>query len=341
VYKRDGQRHATADLFDTLTATLLMHFKYLMQEYSANNKIVAQLICVARDCGYSIEQLEIWGELIRSDWNRINFEDGLLKEDSESTIKYLERQVSSMRGEINSLNAQLHVANNKLDEVIKQNKEMLTYLRNSAVTPISPTKKRKLVSNSSNSHDADDFPPSEAEREPHLNESPHEPEKTDADSSLNLSMANQEAPNALKLLTPYTESFVELAGFELLDCLKKAMKHRWLVTRAVPVKQDQRQTKSKIMKVIDFVADFVLTEEEIKKWARGFPPKRVEPGFVKWEQDLHDFCKDVERRTMASVEAEERTVGLNIKKGSNKISGICKRLEDIEKKGGLQKKKKQ
>jgi hypothetical protein len=207
--------------------------------------------------------------------------------------------------------------------------EILNYTRLLAISPAaSPSKKRKL---SVIEEEETDFQPEKQQED-----QKQLPATTTSSSTSSSSSSHSSQNNALKLLTPYSsESYIELSGLELFECLKRAIKHRWFLSRNVPVKADDRKVRHKILKVLDFVRNEVITEDELNVWVKAVPPQRSDASFSEWEQNFLKFCKELEKRAFQILQDQESTSGIPPvkKKGTNsKVSFICSRLEGLQKK---------
>jgi hypothetical protein len=338
VYQRrkDGKSNALPDLFDTLTASLLLHLNYLIREYTVENKIVAQVIKIASECGYSISQLQRWSSAIESDWKKINFEEEIRREDNEQMFAYFERQVRNLNGEISSLKETLSV-------VQSQNAEMLSYMRSHVLAPSPSLSKRK--------HNCDDM-------EANLN--PNKVSKqqlSDVASALVLDKEDNDSPqepssehtvpkkNAFDILKHdrVVEKVKDLKGFELFVCLKRAIRERWFVKNSdIPIENSEsstgRNNKAKIIRVLEFVQAKVMEKDEIDSWLIQKVPRREDPEFSSWEARLGTFVMKTEKKTIEKLVTLEKERGIFVKKGTNKVSGISKRIDEMEKTPVLEKK---
>ncbi len=119
-------------------------------------------------------------------------------------------------------------------------------------------------------------------------------------------------------------------------CLKRGIRERWFGPNSKEIPIDKttssgRNNKSKILRVLKFVKERVMTADEIEIWLNKKIPSREDPVFASWEASLGTFAISAEKRSMQKLLALEKERGLVVKKGTNLVSGISKRIEDIEK----------
>jgi hypothetical protein len=71
-------------LYEAIFASHLMYLDEFMNEYGASHLIVKRFIGTANDFHLDFDTLLKWGELVKIDWKKRNFEEELTKEAPES-----------------------------------------------------------------------------------------------------------------------------------------------------------------------------------------------------------------------------------------------------------------
>ena len=145
--------------------------------------------------------------------------------------------------------------------------------------------------------------------------------------------------NALDLVRSdsIVDAIKDLSGYQLWMSLKRGIRDKWFGPnpKRIPVADESNSTgrnnRLKILKVLNFVEEQVMTADETETWLKCKVPKREDPEFSSWEANLGTFAIRVEKRAIEKLLELERSCGIIVKKGTNLVSGIAKRIDDLEK----------
>ena len=240
----------------------------------------------------------------------------------------MERQFRDMRESIFLQSEEIRILRAEKAETTAQYNELLTYVRQIflLLSNSSPSAKRKI-------QEASDESPCKYARNLSLDLEQVDQEMLLLNQESIQTEPLQEPKNALQFLKPFAEVLKELKGLELSVCLKRAVKERWFVSEQIPVEAGStgRNIKAKVLCVLRFTSEHVLSAEEKEEWVRKNSPKREDPNFAIWEANLGSFAMDVEKRLIQKLSELEKQKGIVVKKGKKMVSGISKRIEDLSK----------
>jgi hypothetical protein len=214
----------------------------------------------------------------------------------------MERQFRDMRESVFLQSEEIRILRAEKADTTAQYNELLTYVRQIflLLSNSSPSAKRKI-------QEASDESPCKYARNRSLDLDDQEMLLLNQESIQTEPL--QEPKNALQFLKPFAEVLKELKGLELSVCLKRAVKERWFQSEQIPVEAGStgRNIKAKVLCVLRFTSEHVLSAEEKEEWMRKNNPKREDPNFAIWEANLGSFAMDVEKRLIQKLSDLKKT----------------------------------
>jgi hypothetical protein len=319
-------------LFNSLFASLLMHFDYMCREYGIQHLIPSQIIAVAATFNITYNDLILWGKGVRESWTKANFDQQFQKESKELTEEWICRLFRQQQDQINSLVHENLQQKSMISEILNLVRNQSVQASNPRFSPTKPATKRAR----SRSPENISFDESESLLCPDVSNSSLSVSAVSESDHCSLPLsepANDLLPsgkkNALQMLgrtaTGAGYTVPEIRGFKITTLFKDFV--IWDLDKKANLQVGNRSIRNRMLNCFAYMKRLLSNEE--KSCISSFPAK-TSPKYAESVSKLSVLANDVAKRTMKSLLEDEEALGLTLqKKAQDGVSGVGDRVAKI------------